>query len=234
MLFLFDIDGTLIRTDGAGIKAFAQAGIDLFGESFSIEAVEFAGRLDPLIIGDALRANGVEDTSDNRQRLRMGYTEHLTRMLALPGGGRALPGVHDLLARLRVHEAATLGLLTGNYQLTGERKLRACGIDPAQFHVKVWGDHSPHDPPARDHLVPVGIDRYLTLRGVAVGGHSVVVIGDTPHDVSCARAGRCRSLGVATGKYSREQVVASGHPAEKVFYEIFGPDLWLLQGTDES
>ena len=106
--------------------------------------------------------------------------------------------------------APMLGLLTGNYADTGSMKLRACGIEPEWFRVKVWGDDSPHSPPCRDHLPGVGLERYAMLTGRKLEGRHAVVIGDTPHDVSCARAHGCRSLGVATGRFSVEQLEKAG------------------------
>src|SRR5690606_34817460 len=121
----------------------------------------------------------------------------------------ALPGVHALLARLRDLRCA-MGLLTGNFRETGVMKLAACAIDPGQFDPAVWGDHSPHPAPCRDHLPPVAIERFCAARGVVIDPANVVIIGDTPHDVACALASGCRVIGVATGKYSRRQLAEAG------------------------
>lgn len=224
MLILFDVDATLISTTGAGIWALEQAGRERFGPSFTVERTEFAGRLDPLIIRDLLRDNGVEPTAEHAAAMRRLYRIYLERRLSEPGVARPLPGVVELLAALRaMGEAAVLGLLTGNFEETGTLKLRACGIEPSDFPVRVWGDESPHDPPARDHLPPVAIGRYRALYGREPAGGLVTVIGDTPHDVACARAHNCRALGVATGRYTADDLRRAGA-------DLVLPD---LSATDE-
>ena len=209
MLVLFDIDGTMITTGGSGMGALGEAGRVLFGRGFSTDGIEFAGRLDPLIIGDLLAANGVEDTAAHRHSLREAYAGHLARRLRVAGVGVALPGVLPLLDDLAGREEVIVGVLTGNFRETGSMKLRACGIDPARFAVSVWGDDSPHAPPRREHLVEVGIERCSGLRA-GLRGSRVVVIGDTPHDVACARAHGCRSIGVTTGSFGREELDRAG------------------------
>jgi phosphoglycolate phosphatase len=201
LLLLFDIDMTLITTGGSGMKALREAGADLFGPAFTTEGIEFAGRLDPLIIGDMLRLNGVEDSAQHRGALRAGYRRHLEARLREPGIARALPGVHDLLGLLGGADV-TLGLLTGNFEETGTLKLRASGLDPGAFEVRVWGDDAGGLMPRRQDLVPVGVERFERLRQRKAKG--VTIIGDTPHDVECAKAHGRRCLAVATGQYAAE------------------------------
>jgi phosphoglycolate phosphatase-like HAD superfamily hydrolase len=186
-----------------------EAGRELFGARFTAEGIHFAGRLDPLILDDMLAASGVEVSRPNADALRRAYPRHLERELA-KGSGRALPGVLALLDVLGRESSAALGLLTGNFAETGCMKLRACGIDPDRFAIQVWGDDSPHDPPCRDHLPGVGLSRYEQRFGRATDPRRVTIIGDTPHDVSCARAHGCRALGVATGQFSIEQLLGAG------------------------
>jgi phosphoglycolate phosphatase len=208
MLIFFDIDATLITTSRSGMYAIEAAGRDLFG-SFSIEGTEFAGRLDPLILADVLRENGQEASAANLAAMRNGYRRHLTERLKEHGVARPLPGVVDLLDELDGSPAAVLGLLTGNFPDTGAIKLRASGIDPARFAIQVWGDQSPHVPPCRTHLPAIGIERYRSVHG-EIQHARVTVIGDTPHDVACALANGCRSLGVATGSYSVDDLRRAG------------------------
>ena len=209
MLILFDIDMTLITTGGAGMKAMNDAGRELIPSFRGTDGISFAGRLDPLIITDLYRAHGIDDGPRHHGEFRAAYRRHLERRLAQPGVGQGLPGVHDLLAALAERDHVILGLLTGNFQETGSMKLRACGIDPGAFSVTVWGDESPHHPPKREHLVPVGISR-ARARRAALHTSEVTVIGDTPHDVHCARVHGCRSLGVATGRSGVEELNAAG------------------------
>lgn len=209
MLILFDIDATLLRTEGAGVRAMVAAGRELFGPGFSAEGVEVSGRLDTLIIPDMLRNAGAAPTPANVAAVRREYARRLVLDLAQAGVRQPLPGVLDLLAALEPRGPA-LGLLTGNYEETGSAKLRAYGIDPARFHINVWADDSPHDPPSRDHLPPVAFGRYLSRYGRAVSPGKVTIIGDTPHDVRCAKIHGCRSLAVATGKFSQDVLAAAG------------------------
>lgn len=230
MLILFDIDATMITTGGVGIRAMVAAGRHLFGPGFNADGIDFAGRLDPLILNEMLERSGVARTAENMASIRREYGARLQGELDQSDKKRVLPGVLALLARLGREPSATRGVLTGNFCETGRMKLSACGIDPHQFEVQVWGDESPHDPPQRSHLPPVGMARYRALRGSDVPACRVTIIGDTPHDVGCARAHGCRSLGVATGKFGISELAAAG--ADRV-----APDLsdtgaifdWLLK-----
>lgn len=214
MLILFDIDLTLITTTGCGVRSFEGAGRALFGPGFTAEGVSYAGRLDPLIIGEMFARSGVRDTPEHRALLKEAYIKRLEGALGDAREARALPGVMELLATLRARRAGgadlALGVLTGNFEATGSMKLRRCGIDPEWFEVRVWGDDSPHDPPKRTHLVPVAMARYEVLRGRGVSPGRVVVVGDTPHDVEAARANGCRAVAVATGRSGREELASCG------------------------
>jgi phosphoglycolate phosphatase-like HAD superfamily hydrolase len=212
VLILFDIDMTMITSGGNGAKAMLEAGQELFGENFHVEGVSFAGSLDPVIFSQVLRNNGQPDTPEAHRQWRERYAARLAARLTTPRLVKTLPGVMNLLAAVEESDA-TLGLLTGNFEETGSMKLRAAAIDPDRFEVRVWGDESPHAPPCRDHLVRVGMDRAHRLRGSELSADSVVVIGDTPHDVQCARAHGCRSLAVATGRSSVRELLDAGATA---------------------
>src|SRR5262249_29406852 len=115
MLILFDIDATLITTARTGMLAIGDAGRELFGPDFSEEGVEFAGRLDPLILADLLRKHGHAPTQEAIARFREAYRRWLTPRVQRPGVAKTLPGVIDLIDALRRQEGVTIGLLTGNY-----------------------------------------------------------------------------------------------------------------------
>lgn len=211
MLILFDVDATLITTSRAGILAMGCAGRELYGPGFDESRVEYAGRLDPLIIADLLRAHGHGASEGEIEGFRAGYRAHLEVLLADRSKARPCPGVLGLLDALESAEPGpTLGLLTGNFPETGAIKLRASGVSPERFSIQVWGCDSPRTPPARDHLPLVAMDRYLAAFGRALAPGEVTIVGDTPHDIACARAHGCRSLGVATGQFSVEQLRAAG------------------------
>jgi len=115
-----------------------------------------------------------------------------------------------LLAALRGMSQIAMGVLTGNFPETGTRKMKACGIDPGQFGVCAWGDDAPRQPPSRDQLPPVAMARFRRLYGREINPAAVTIVGDTPHDVSCAQANGCRSIAVATGRFSVDQLRDSG------------------------
>ena len=229
MLILFDIDATLIRTSGAGIRAMVRAGKALYGESFIADGVEFSGRLDPLIIADMLRVSGLEPTAARIAAVRAEYRARLGPVLEEGRRGVwALPGVHELLRALDARPDITVGLLTGNFAETGRMKLAACGLDPGVFRVCAWGDESPHEPPCRDHLPAIAIERYRARHGRPIDAGRVTIVGDTLHDVRCGLANGCRVLGVATGQFSVEQLTAAG--AHRAVPDLSGTDdvfAWL-------
>lgn len=208
-LALFDLDGTLISTQGVGMRAMAAAGAGLWGEKFHFEGVVSAGGLDPLLFRVAAERCGVKCSSQNEDLFRNAYCKALTEQLAgtlKDGSIRVLPGVHDMLQQVHAHPQVTLGLLTGNYRLTGPVKLRAAAIDPAMFVVTAFGDEAP----VREDLVPVAIKRFTAMHGRQPHPRDVVVIGDTPRDVQAAAAHGCLSLAVATGPYTVKQLKEAG------------------------
>ncbi|MEZ6197539.1 MAG: haloacid dehalogenase-like hydrolase [Planctomycetota bacterium] len=208
MLVLFDIDGTLLLTANAGLDALVAAGRDLFGPDFFAAGVVTSGGVDPGILRELLLANGQSPDLENVARLRRRYRDRLE--LAL-GDGRpltVLPGVGSLLEALSAREDVTLGLLTGNFRETGEMKLARCGLDPRRFAVGAYGCDCDFATPMRRQLPPVALARFAALERPARG--RAVVIGDTPHDIDCARAHGLRSLGVATGTASREALDHAG------------------------
>lgn len=211
MLLLFDIDGTLLLSRGAGAEAVLAACHELFGREFEVERRSFAGHLDPLIWRDLCARNGVDDPERFHDDFRRTYTRLLGELFERDvGRAYALAGVRELLDALRERERAgdplTLGLLTGNYPETGRMKVRAAGLDPAWFPVTVFGD----DGPDRRSLVPVARERHAAHSGRHLDGDRVIVIGDTPRDVDCARAHGCRSLAVATGSHTLDELERAG------------------------
>lgn len=209
-LALFDIDATLITTSGCGMHAMLDAGREVFGPSFTTQGIDFAGRLDPLLVQEFFVLNGVAHTPENVGAFRGAYRRHLEHRLVRAPRKTALPGVLDILSRLREASNITLGLLTGNYAETGQMKLHACGIDPEWFPIRAWGDDSPQEVPDRAHLPPVAMARYRERFGRSIEPSRVTIIGDTPHDIRCARESGCRVIAVATGRHSRDQLAMHG------------------------
>ena len=149
---------------------------------------------------------GHHDPSHLHPEFRDAYLAELARELDL-GERRPilLPGVLAALAAFRDDPIATLGLVTGNYGRAVPLKLRAAGIDPEQFVVGAFGD----DAPTRPDLVRLAMEQWRA-RGAEPDPRRVVVIGDTPRDVDCAKKNGCRSVAVATGRHTVEELEAGG------------------------
>ena len=226
MLILFDIDGTLLLTQGAGVQAMLDSGRELWGERFTIDGVEFSGRLDTLIWSDLTRINGLVNDDANHDRFRAAYGRHLAQRLQDNPTARLLPGVRDLVHEIIDVDHATLGLLTGNYPETGRLKIQSAGLDPDLFKVAAWGC----DGKVRRDLTPLAMKRHHQLTGRQVRGEEVVVIGDTPHDVDCAKAHGCRSIGVATGMFSVADLDAAGADlAVETLADTAGVLRWMFE-----
>ena len=225
MLVLFDIDGTLLVTQRAGSRSMHDAAREMFGESFTFDGVEIAGRIDPLIWNEAARANGIADPEAHHGRFRAAYARHLARRLSTDPTTAPLPGVEPLLAALGGVEDLFLGLLTGNYPETGRLKIEAAGLEPDIFRVAAWGS----DGRSRRELAAVAMGRWAEAGVRAPRPDRMVIIGDTPHDVDCARAHGARSLAVATGPYSQEDLAGCG--ADLVVEDLSQTDAivsWIL------
>jgi len=196
-LVLFDIDGTLIQSGGAGEKAFARVCELEFGIPDGTARLHFAGRTDPSIVRDFFSQFGIAATLENFQRFFDSYVfvlDDLLRRLE----GRVLPGIHAILAELNAApEPPAIGLLTGNIRLGAQIKLG---------HYQLWdffrtgGFGDDHED--RNQIAAIACKRGSQLLKRKLQGDEILVIGDTPRDVECARAVGARVLAVATGKFS--------------------------------
>jgi phosphoglycolate phosphatase-like HAD superfamily hydrolase len=208
---LFDIDGTILWSDGAGRRAVFQSLEEHFGNSGPGEH-RFDGKTDPQIVRELMRHAGVADADiDARLDEVLGrYLALLRDELAAQEHGRhVFPGVHELLDTLEARDDVVLGLLTGNIHEGAHAKLAAVGIDPERFVVGAFGsDH--HDRPELPEIARRRAERVL---GQPISGRDVVVIGDTPADVACGVSIRARAIGVATGRYSVDELRACGAAA---------------------
>jgi phosphoglycolate phosphatase-like HAD superfamily hydrolase len=211
-LVLFDIDGTLLWTDGAGRRAIHRALLDEAGTAGAIATYRFDGKTDPQIVRELLAsaAHPEADSADRVAAVCDRYVELLEDELArAPGAARLMPGVAELLAALEAQEAAgraLVGLLTGNLRPGAELKLRAAGVDPARFAVGAFGSDSGRRP----DLPPIAAARASERTGRPFTGPDVAIIGDTPDDVACGRPFGARSLAVATGYYDVAALRAAG------------------------
>ncbi len=200
-LVLFDIDGTLLLTSGAGRRAITAALAEEVDDISGFQHVRFDGKTDPQIISELLHASGHAPPHDavRVQSLCRRYVTLLEAELLVPGGGTILmPGIRELLAQLVGHDEVVLGLLTGNLVDGAVLKLRAAGIDPGEFRVGAYGSDSAHRP----DLPAIAAERAKPwFGGRAPGGHDVVIVGDTPADVRCGEEIGARVIAVATGAW---------------------------------
>jgi phosphoglycolate phosphatase-like HAD superfamily hydrolase/SAM-dependent methyltransferase len=193
-LVLFDIDGTLIRTGGAGVKAFAQTAAHLFGRAGGTKSMHFHGRTDVSLVREFLRNSALPDSDANLRQFLEAYVHFLDHQLELHRG-EICPGVRELLGALRSHPAApVIGLLTGNVRLGARLKLSAHGLTE-DFELGAFGD----DHENRNELARIALERGSERLGRPLRGEQVVVIGDTRADIECARAIGARCVAVATG-----------------------------------
>ncbi len=215
-LVLFDIDGTLVWTDGAGRRAIHHALTEVFG-SIGPADYRFDGKTDPQIVRDLMRCVGHEDNHiDARMQAVFDcYVEQLRVELSAAGyRPRVMPGVFELLDALEVRRDVVLGLLTGNLIEGARAKLESVGIDPKRFPVGAFG--SDHE--ERPSLPDVARRRFREYLGADVHGSDCVIIGDTPADVTCGRAVGARAIGVATGRYGTDELMR--HGAAAVFDDL--------------
>lgn len=209
-LVLFDIDGTLLWTDGAGRRAMDQALTAVFGAPGD-PSYRYDGKTDQQIVREQMRWAGVDDDG-----IATGMDDVLDRYVELldveleraPDAARLCSGVPALLDALEAHDSATLGLLTGNIERGARKKLRAVGLDFERFRINAFGcDHAD-----RPQLPAVAQRRARDVLGGEMTGDRMVIIGDTPADIHCGRALGVRAIGVATGRYGVDEL-ASHSPA---------------------
>ena len=217
---LFDIDGTILWTDGAGRRAVHHALEEVFG-AVAPEGHEFDGKTDPQIVRELMGRAGMEpgDIDDRLEDALTRYVERLSiELAAIDHAAKVFPGVKGLLDALEARDDVLLGLLTGNVRPGAMVKLVSVGIEPARFRIGAFGsDHAD-----RPELPAIARERAASLLGRDITGSDVVVIGDTPADMNCGRRIGARAIGVATGRYSVEDLRACG--AAAVFADLSDTD----------
>jgi phosphoglycolate phosphatase-like HAD superfamily hydrolase len=214
-LVLFDIDGTLVLTGGAGVRAMTRACDELVGSSNALHGVAVAGRTDWIILADALERMGRDLDQDLFGALRDRYVEYLREEIKGPGHGvkAVMPGIEMLLEDLQARDGVYLGLLTGNFEAGARIKLEYFDLW-RYFQCGAFGD----DAADRNALVPFAVSRARECGVPELAPHDILVVGDTPHDVACARAVGATPVAVATGMFTPEQLRDSG--ADIVFRDL--------------
>jgi phosphoglycolate phosphatase-like HAD superfamily hydrolase len=205
-LLLWDIDGTLLLTKGAGMRGMKRAAQLIYGAEFRWDGIDASGNLDPLIFEAALALNGVEPSADGHRAF---HDEYIRQLAAELDGnrtlGRVMPGIQAVLSALRDRTDVIQGMVTGNYAAAAPLKLRACGLELDWFPITAFGDEGR----SRPDLVALAMRKCADQRGWAPPPRDVVVIGDTPRDVACARSHGCIAFAVATGIHSVDELVAA-------------------------
>lgn len=219
-IVLFDIDGTLLLSDGAGRRSMERALVETFGV-MGPKTYRYGGKTDRLIVREKMRLEGFSDEAIDAaiDATVTAYLRNLRDEVAAdPAALRALPGVFSLLDAVERHEGMLLGLLTGNVIEGADLKLRAVQIEPTRFRVGAFG--SDHE--QRPMLPPIARERASALLGRDVAGDQLVIIGDTEHDMTCGQAVGARAIGVATGGVSRSTLEA--HTPVAVFDDFTDTD----------
>jgi phosphoglycolate phosphatase-like HAD superfamily hydrolase len=205
-LILFDIDGTLLDAGGAGRRALADAMVRVYGQTGPMDGYSMGGRTDPQIVRELLGAVGVDEREIEAgfDSLWPAYVEGLRSEIAAV---EALPGVPALLERLHGQGGeALLGLLTGNVVEGARIKVKAAGLPFGRFRVGAYGsDHW-----RRPELPAIAVRRARELTGIGYEGKEIVIVGDTPFDISCGAHLGVRTFAVATGGHSADELAACG------------------------
>ena len=214
-LVLFDIDGTLVLTGGAGLRAMNRAIEATFGHADGLDGIPLAGRTDWSILVDAVGKVGRQIDDGLLRTLRDRYLANLAIEIDHPGKGTkaVMPGIRELLEALAARDDVFVGLLTGNFEEGARIKLGHFDLW-RYFACGAFGG----DAADRNALVPFAVERARQCGLPHIATSDVLVVGDTPHDVACAYAAGAVPVAVATGGYSVDQLRESG--AEIVFQDL--------------
>lgn len=202
-LILFDIDGTLIDSGGAGVRALDLAMKNLFAIENAFHGISMAGRTDTQIIREGLKKHALpaDGTIDAFIHAYLGY---LSREIQ-NDRRHAKPGIYEILTELQALRNLTTGLLTGNLEKGARIKLEPFRLNE-YFASGAFGS----DDEDRNNLLPIAVKRFEKLSRMEIEIRECIIVGDTPRDVECAHIHGARCVGVATGPYSYEALVEAG------------------------
>ena len=205
-LILFDIDGTLVLTGGAGARAMARAFEEVLGIRNGFEGVPMAGRTDTWIVAQVMGLCGIECDAPVLRRFQDAYVRYLAIEVHRPGPRKGvMPGVRPLLETLSARQDTYLALLTGNFEAGARVKLEYFDLW-RYFRCGAFGD----DVHERNNLLATALARVEACNGPRVPVSDVVIVGDTPLDVAVALTSGARSLAVATGSHDVDSLRESG------------------------
>ena len=205
-LVLFDIDGTLLHSGGAGRRGMNKTFKDLYNIDGALNEVALAGRTDELIFMDAAARHGIQIENGSLNQFKNQYFKNLAYEITANSPQKHLfPGVRQLLEMVQMEPTLVCGLLTGNWEKSGFFKLKAFGIDHF-FELGAFADDSSD----RNKLVPFAVERMVQLKQQKPEPRQVFVIGDTPKDVECAKVHDVVSVAVATTH--EKEILAKAEP----------------------
>lgn len=222
-LVLFDIDGTLLTAQGAPRRAFHRAMLEVYGTAGPIATHRFDGKTDPQIARELLALAGLPASAiaASLPQLWSSYVRELSIEFAHPDHETVVyPGVTLLLDALHRSADVVLGLLTGNIRDGATLKLASARIR-TPFPVGAFGSDSDR----RDELPPVAVQRARELTGRSFARRDIVIVGDTPSDVTCGQALGVRAIAVATGNFGTAELQDAG--ADAVFTDLADTDAVL-------
>ena len=214
-LILFDIDGTLIDSGGAGTRSLDLALKELFLVENGFYGISMAGKTDTQIIKEGLMKHGMSADGNVESIVRV-YLNHLREEIN-NDRKHVKPGIYELLENLQQRRESGLGLLTGNLEQGARIKLEPFGLNK-YFSSGAFGS----DDEDRNNLLPIAVNRFEELFRIKIEIDSCIIVGDTPRDVECAHIYGAMCIGVATGPYSVEDLIAAG--ADYVFKDLSGND----------
>lgn len=203
-LVLFDIDGTLMGTGGAGTKSMNLAFEEIFSVRDAFKGISMAGKTDIQIMKEGLGKYGLNAEDGNIALFSERYISHLRRKIETPTK-HLKPGIKDSLELLNRMDGIFLGLLTGNIEAGARIKLDSFGLN-VYFPFGAFGS----DEEDRNKLLPVAVERFHRIHHREVDYRDCIVIGDTPRDVECAKIYGAYAIAVATGPYLYDSLVSSG------------------------
>ncbi len=214
-LVLFDIDGTLLTVNKINRRVLVDALREVYGTPGSAETHNFCGKMDSVIIYEVLQSAGLgeDEISEKFERVKSCYID-LFRQCARASDVRLMVGIPELLEELSVRGEVMVGLLTGNFEESGRHKL----LLPEINHYFPFGAFA-DDAPSRNELPAVAVEKARQLTGKTFVDHDIIIIGDTEHDIACARVLNAKSIAVATGNFSTQEL-KKHHP--HVLYENLG------------
>jgi phosphoglycolate phosphatase len=214
-LILFDIDGTLIDSGGAGTRSLDLALKELFSIDNGFDGISMAGKTDTQIIKEGLMKHGIS-ADGNIGSVVKAYIKHLHIEIG-NDKKHVKPGIYDLLKKLRIQKDTGLGLLTGNLEQGARIKLEPFRLN-TYFPSGAFGS----DDEDRNNLLPIAVKRFEEIFRRKLEIDSCIIVGDTPRDVECAHIHGAICIGVATGPYSVEDLIEAG--ADRVFEDLSDDD----------